>query len=84
MFELGEEAPQEHVAIVDMLLPQKELNCVVVGKNFYEAAKNAPGIRAFSDTEQLKNWLADNPPQDSFILVKGSRGMRLEQLTELL
>ena len=84
MFELGEEAPQEHAAIVDMLLLQKGLNCVVVGKNFYEAAKNVPEIRAFSDTEQLKNWLSGNPAQDMFILIKGSRGMKLEQLTGLL
>ena len=84
MFELGDETPQEHAAIVDLLLSQSELICVVVGKNFYEAAKNAPGIRAFSDTEELKNWLASYPPQNLFILVKGSRGMKLEQLTEFL
>ena len=84
MFELGDEAHQEHAAIIDLLLPQSELTRVVVGNNFYEAARNIPEIQAFRETEELKKWLAGNPPRNLFILVKGSRGMRLEQLIELL
>jgi len=84
MFELGDEAPQEHAAIVDMLLPHNDVVCVVVGKHFYEAAKIAPNILFFSEMEELKNWLVNHPPTDMFILVKGSRGMKLEQLTDLL
>ena len=84
MFELGNEAPQEHAAIVDFLLPQNEVVRVVVGKNFCEAAKNVPGIMAFSEMEELKIWLAENPPRELFILVKGSRGMKLERIIDLL
>jgi len=39
---------------------------------------------AFSEMEDLKNWLSANPPEGLFILVKGSRGMKLEQLKDLL
>ena len=84
MFELGDDAPHEHAAIVDLLLSQNKLIRVVVGKNFYEAAKDVPEIGAFSEMAELKNWLAANPPRGYFILVKGSRGMKLEQLSELL
>ena len=84
MFELGDDSPAEHATIVDLLLPQKEITRIVVGKRFYEAAKDAPEILAFSEMEELKNRLAVNPPDDMFILVKGSRGMKLEQLTDLL
>jgi len=84
MFELGDDAPQEHAAIVSLLFPQKDVVRVVVGKHFYEAAKDVHGIRAFREIEELKNWLAVNPPNNMFILVKGSRGMKLEQLTDLL
>jgi len=84
MFELGDDAPQEHAAIVDMLLPQNDIVRLVVGKHFNEAAKNTPEILSFSEIEGLKNWLANHPPTDMFILVKGSRGMKLEQLTDLL
>ncbi|MDR1171526.1 MAG: UDP-N-acetylmuramoyl-tripeptide--D-alanyl-D-alanine ligase [Bacteroidales bacterium] len=84
MFELGDEAPQEHAAIVGLLLPQNGVTRVVVGKHFYEAARDVPGIMAFSGIEGLKSWLTGNPPDGMFILVKGSRGMKLEQLAELL
>jgi len=84
MFELGDDAPQEHTAIVDLLMLQKDIISVVVGKHFFEAAKNVPGILAFREMEELKIWLATQPPKGQFILVKGSRGMKLEQLMEML
>jgi UDP-N-acetylmuramoyl-tripeptide--D-alanyl-D-alanine ligase len=84
MFELGEMALQEHVAIVEMLLSQNNVMRIVVGKHFYEAAKDMPDIEAFAEMTELKKWLAGNPPAGMFVLVKGSRGMKLEQLIELL
>ena len=84
MFELGDEAPAEHAAIIDMLLQQKDVTRIVVGKQFYEAAKFAPEILVFNEIEELKKQLADSPPEDMFILVKGSRKMKLEQLSDLL
>jgi UDP-N-acetylmuramoyl-tripeptide--D-alanyl-D-alanine ligase len=84
MFELGEDAQKEHAAILDLLSKQHDVTRVVVGKNFYEAAKYIPKIKAFIEIDELKKWLTDNPPKDKFILIKGSRGMKLEQLTGLL
>ena len=84
MFELGDEATQEHAAIVSLLLPHHDVTRIVVGKNFYEAAKDVTDILAFSEIEELKNWLENHPPCGLFILVKGSRGMKLEQITDLL
>ena len=84
MFELGNDAPQEHAAIVDLLLTNNDVVRAVVGKHFYEAAKDASGILAVSEMEELKDWLAKHPPKGMFILIKGSRGMKLEQITDLL
>ena len=84
MFELGDEATNEHTTIIDLLLSQQNLISMVVGKHFYEAAKAHPQIIAFRDVEELKKQLADNPPKDKFILIKGSRGMKLEQIREFL
>ena len=84
MFELGEDAPAEHATIVDLLLQQKNITRIVVGKQFYEAAKDVSEILAFSEMEELKNHLSESPPENMFILVKGSRGMKLEQMTDLL
>jgi len=84
MFELGDDSHKEHTAIVDLLLAQPDTTSIVVGKHFYEAAKDTPRVLAFDEMEDLKKWLANNPPKDLFILLKGSRGMKLEQLLGLL
>ena len=84
MFELGDDAPQEHAAIVDLLLSQNDMIRIVVGDHFYEAAKNVPNIRAYREMEELKYWLAGNPPEGLFVLIKGSRGMKMEQLVDFL
>jgi len=84
MFELGDDAPNEHAAMVDLLSTQNDVTRVVVGKHFYEAAKPVHDIMAFSEIEELKKWLSEYPPNDMFILIKGSRGMKLEQLVGLL
>jgi UDP-N-acetylmuramoyl-tripeptide--D-alanyl-D-alanine ligase len=84
MFELGDDAPKEHATIVDLLLSQNDITRVVVGKHFYGAAKAIPCILAFSEIEELKKWLSNHPPNEMFILIKGSRGMKLEQIVSLL
>ncbi len=84
MFELGNEAQQEHEAVIEVLRFQKNVTRLVVGKNFYQAAKNTPDILAFNDVEGLKQWINAHSPKGQFILIKGSRGMKLEQLLELL
>jgi len=84
MFELGDETAKEHAAIIDLLLAQNDTDCIVVGKHFYEAAKNSPHILAFDEINDVKKWLTDNPPKDKFILLKGSRGMKMEQLLGFL
>ena len=84
MFELGDAAPHEHAEIVKLLLDQTDVERIVTGKEFYRAAKDKPGIRAFEEIEELKKHIAMLSPKNLFILIKGSRGMKMEQLTELL
>ena len=83
MFELGDETRMEHEAIVDLILRHDAVR-IVVGENFYQAAKNKPEVMSFRKLEELKEKLATDPPKDMSILLKGSRGMKLEELTELL
>ncbi|MDR2038278.1 MAG: UDP-N-acetylmuramoyl-tripeptide--D-alanyl-D-alanine ligase [Bacteroidales bacterium] len=84
MFELGLESAAEHAEIVRILMNHPETENIVVGRSFFEAAKDIPGIRAFEDIGTLKDALANDPPEAFTILIKGSRGMKLEQLQELL
>jgi UDP-N-acetylmuramoyl-tripeptide--D-alanyl-D-alanine ligase len=84
MFELGDAAPQEHGAIVELLLARPDVTGIVVGEEFYRAAKNMPRIHAFNGMDDLKAWLTAHAPAGQFILIKGSRGMKMEQLADLL
>lgn len=84
MFELGEAAPREHGAIVELLLAHPDVTGIVVGEEFYRAAKDISGIHAFKSMDGLKVWLTVHAPAGQFILIKGSRGMKMEQLVYLL
>jgi UDP-N-acetylmuramoyl-tripeptide--D-alanyl-D-alanine ligase len=84
MFELGDAAQQEHEIVVEQLRQHPGTVSIVTGKQFYGAARNVPEIRAFETTEDLQEWIKNNPPEGKFILLKGSRAMKLEKLVGLL
>ena len=81
MFELGAESAAEHRAVVN-LVDTLKLDAVFAGKHFAEAAKNREGV--FETTEALADYLKQQGVKGKTVLLKGSRGMRLEQLLPLL
>ncbi|WP_460540346.1 hypothetical protein [Echinicola sediminis] len=48
------------------------------------SGKHPYAIRLFLTTFSLRNWLADSRLEDHLILIKGSRGMKLEGLVEFI
>ena len=80
MFELGEAAKMEHQSIVDLTNALNFNRCIFVGEH-YDATDAHETYRLFSD---LKSQLNQTPIQDAFILIKGSRGMALERLLEVI
>ncbi|MDR0714265.1 MAG: UDP-N-acetylmuramoyl-tripeptide--D-alanyl-D-alanine ligase [Bacteroidales bacterium] len=83
MFELGESSLAEHRAVADLLLSHPEVESIVVGETFSKAVQHTD-IASFENTAALLQWLKENPPQGKTILIKASRGMKLEQLQEQL
>lgn len=81
MFELGEEAPGEHKAILELALAQKFSRIIVTGPLFAEAATANQNVIAFKTIGELSEYLSSEKIQGSTILVKGSRGMKLETIT---
>lgn len=78
MFELGESSAKEHQHIVDFLEQHiPDANVVLVGKHF-SATQNGRHFHRMNDTSEIKSWLEKFPPNDSLILIKGSRGMKME------
>ena len=79
MFELGPEAEQQHNEIA-ALAEKAGLNTVLfIGAHFY-AVKDKYQGQFFSTPKDAELWLENNPVKNSLILLKGSRGMALEQL----
>ncbi|WP_299801069.1 UDP-N-acetylmuramoyl-tripeptide--D-alanyl-D-alanine ligase [uncultured Maribacter sp.] len=82
MFELGESAKEEHQNISNLATSLNFEQVILVGENFYLTNTNFIKLRNFND---LKYYLKENTLQSkSSILVKGSRGMALERVLDLI
>ena len=86
MFELGDDAAEEHEAIGKLLAECNFDTILLVGSLMENALKSIPMMKAlyFPDKFGLHTWLQDYPQTDSYILVKGSRGMGLESVLPFL
>lgn len=83
MFELGEYAAREHETILELLQTTK-MEAILVGPNFYELKNKYNSHLYFEDSEACKMYMKQNHRDKYHILVKGSRGMKLEGLLEVL
>ena len=84
MFELGEAAAVEHKQILELATGYGFSEIITAGPLFMHAAANFKAIRAFVDAAILKEELIKNPLREAMILIKGSRGMKLETITDAL
>ena len=78
MLELGGESNKEHIGIIK-LTNQLGLDCMFVGEIFHSLTKNS-----FKNKRELVKYIQENNIHKKIILLKGSRGISLEQLIESL
>ncbi|UYZ62689.1 UDP-N-acetylmuramoyl-tripeptide--D-alanyl-D-alanine ligase [Hymenobacter weizhouensis] len=83
MFELGEESAVEHRGIGELLHSLALGTVVLVGPEMRHAA-TSPAFHHFATKPEAAAWLQAHPPRGRHILIKGSRGMGLETLLELV
>lgn len=83
MLELGDQAMDEHSTILNQTKKYHFEAVFLVGPLFKEAAQNY-SYNTFSDSEELCRFLTRNPIQKGAVLVKGSRGIHLEKVLEVL
>jgi UDP-N-acetylmuramoyl-tripeptide--D-alanyl-D-alanine ligase len=81
MFELGKESEHEHQAIVDLATAFNFDETYFVGENFNIAKTNKPQFKTY---QVFEDFLKKNPLKNHSILIKGSRGMRLERILEFI
>jgi UDP-N-acetylmuramoyl-tripeptide--D-alanyl-D-alanine ligase len=83
MFELGPESATQHELIANQATAMQVNKAIFIGKYFFEMKGKLPGL-FFETPKEASAYLEANPVKDSLILLKGSRGMALEQLLPLL
>ena len=83
MLELGAESEKEHDAIVSLLQQKNITNAILVGPYFMNAGRSA-NAKTFNNSEEAVNYLKQNLVSDTTILIKGSRGIKLEKVVEVL
>ncbi|UTW64422.1 UDP-N-acetylmuramoyl-tripeptide--D-alanyl-D-alanine ligase [bacterium SCSIO 12741] len=81
MLELGEESLSEHQGIVDQI-KTLDIQALLVGQEFGQT-KLSEKMKAFADRHELMDYLKANPLPGSQLLIKGSRGIRLEEVLEI-
>ncbi len=83
MLELGGVSKSSHKLIKELLQEQKlDTKTWLVGKHFsYDKCGN---FTYFDTTQEVTDYLKQNPITESQILIKGSRGIKLESLVNTL
>lgn len=81
MFELGQSSQKEHQAIIDLANDLGFENQFFVGENFYRTKSDK---YQFKEYKGLEGYLKKHPLEKHTILIKGSRGMRLERILDFV
>jgi UDP-N-acetylmuramoyl-tripeptide--D-alanyl-D-alanine ligase len=82
MLELGHESQKEHEAILRFAKKLKIDQIVLVGAEFGKTPFKKAGALHFPDNQAAKTWFAAQRFENTFVLIKGSRGIRLEKVLE--
>ncbi|QNN41700.1 UDP-N-acetylmuramoyl-tripeptide--D-alanyl-D-alanine ligase [Pedobacter roseus] len=83
MFELGPESPGQHELIAKQANESGLDQLIFIGKDFFHYRNDVKGI-FFETPAEAATFLQENPVQDHLVLLKGSRGMKLESLLQYL
>ncbi|WP_205940992.1 UDP-N-acetylmuramoyl-tripeptide--D-alanyl-D-alanine ligase [Pedobacter yonginense] len=83
MFELGPESATQHELIAKQANESGLNTLVFIGKHFYAFKDKFDGL-FFETPAEAATHLQQNSVQDNLVLLKGSRGMKLESLLEYL
>ncbi|QED38815.1 UDP-N-acetylmuramoyl-tripeptide--D-alanyl-D-alanine ligase [Antarcticibacterium arcticum] len=84
MFELGSASAEEHQQIVLTLEKMDLAKIYLVGSNFFKTHSHKSNIETYETFTDLSEALKHQKPTQGYILIKGSRGMALERVLDVL
>ncbi len=84
MLELGTESEQEHRNMVKKVSVNSFDYVFLVGGIFSRIMIQNPKIQSFASVDLLIEFLQNKPIQNQTILIKGSRGIKLEKIIDFL
>ena len=83
MLELGDKSDEEHNKVLNLLQSVNTEKILLVGSVFQRISSKS-GFKTFKNVDRLIDFLRNEPVKGNTILVKGSRGIRLEKIYDLL
>jgi len=82
MLELGQDSDKEHLKVLTTLESAGFEKVFLVGSTFFRLNSHADWI-AFGEVSSARRWFEEHPLANQTILIKGSRGIRLENLVSI-
>jgi UDP-N-acetylmuramoyl-tripeptide--D-alanyl-D-alanine ligase len=81
MFELGNHAAQEHLSIAQLCASFSDIETILVGHDFYTT--QIAGIQLFENKAAAMDYVKQKAYSHYNVLIKGSRGMKMEDFKDL-
>ncbi len=83
MLELGDDSTDLHKEVISKALGMNLALVCLVGAEFAKCQSEFPAgdtLRYFATSDDLASWLSDHPLNAATVLIKGSRGSRMEKV----
>ncbi len=87
MLELGEDSAELHNEVIAKALSMDLALTCLVGPEFAKCKSAYPAsekLLYFETSDELGSWLSENPLSGATVLIKGSRGSRMEKVIDVL